>query len=137
MNKLFILLVVFAGLTLALPAQAQAACPTGVNHCANLSWTPGTVSGNNAATSFNIYRTVTSGACSVVSAAGCSKSGSAAVPTDTFTDSPLAATTTYFWVVTAVNSAGESAPSNQVTATTGQDPTTTPATPTGVSVIAK
>ena len=134
----FLVLAALAAVTVfASSAHAQASCSAGVNHCANISWTAGAVTGNNSATGFNVYRTTVSGGCSSVGTLGCSKVGSATAPASTFTDSPLAATTTYFWVITATNSAGESGPSNQVTATTGQDPVAVPAAPINPSVVAK
>lgn len=137
MKNALLLLVILSALTFVPTMHAQASCPAGALHCATLTWTPGAVTGNNAATSFNVYRTLTSGGCTTVTATGCTKSGSANAPASSFTDSPLAASTKYFWVITAANSAGESGPSNQVTATTAADPVTVPAAPTGVSVTAQ
>lgn len=127
---------IFGALSLLAPQTAQAqspTCPTGVNHCAQVSWTAGT--GGGAATGFNIYRANATGGCATVTAPSCTKVGSVTGSVTTFLDSPLAATTTYFWVVTAFNASGESGPSSEVSATTGQDPAPVP--PTGVTVTAK
>lgn len=107
-----------------------ASCPAGVDHCANLSWTAPTSGG--APTGYNVYRTTTSGGCSTVTSTGCTKSGSTTASVLTFTDSPLAASTTYFWVATAFNTSGESAPSTQATGTTNPDPA--PVAPTNLTV---
>ena len=131
---LSILIVLCAGLLLCASASAQTAtCPAGVLHCSNLSWTAPTAGG--APTGYNVYRSTTSGGCSAVTAPSCSKVGSTSANVLSFTDSPLSATTTYFWVVTAFNSSGESTPSNEVTATTAADPA--PAAPSGLTVTAK
>lgn len=122
-----------AGVPLTVHLQTGSACPGGALHCATLSWTPPT--GTPAAVSFNIYRTATTGGCSTVTAAGCTKVNPVAITSNSFVDSTLAATTTYFWVATSVGSNNaESGPSNQVTATTPADPA--PAPPTGLSVTA-
>jgi hypothetical protein len=66
-----------------------------------LSWGP-----SAGATSYNVYR-------------GGSKINSSAVASTSYTDSGLPASTSFTYAVTAVNSAGESGASTQVTATTG------------------
>lgn len=127
----------------ALPAHAQvkvkmlggASCPGGALHCAALSWTaPAT---GPSPTSYNVYRTTTNGACATnpSTAPGCALAGSTTAPTVAFTDNNLAASTTYFWVVTAVDASGESPTSNQATGTTGADPV--PNAPTGLTVTAQ
>jgi hypothetical protein len=133
MRRVKLLLVVVV-LFLASAMHAQAACPTGVLHCANVSWTWSQGTGGSA-TGYNIYRTLTSGGCATDTAVGCTKAGTVTAPTLTFTDSPLAPSTTYFWVITAYNSSGESPTSTQVTATTLADPV--PASPANVTVTAK
>ena len=117
----------------AVPASAQtASCTPGFVHCANLSWTP--ASSGPAATGFNIYRSTQTGGCANVKASTCSLAGSTG-NTSFIDESGLAASTTYFWVVSAVNAAGESGPSNEVSATTAPDPP--PSAPTGLTVVAK
>ena len=90
------------------------AAPTGLTATAasasqiNLSWTA--VSG---ATGYNVYRSTTSGGpyTLVGSTAGTS-----------FSNTGLSCNTTYFYVVRATNSCGESGNSNQASATTGACP---------------
>ncbi len=110
------------------PAATIPAAPTGVNATggtkqATISWSAVT-----GATSYNLYWSTTTG---VTTVNGTKISGitSPAVHTG-LTDG-----TTYFYIVTAANSAGESAASVQVAATTlaATPPTTAPAAPTGVS----
>lgn len=116
---------------------ATSPCPAGALHCATLSWTPG--SGGGTPTGYNVYRSLTSGGCSTISPlpAGCTKVATNVTLT-TYVDSPLAATTTYNYVVTATNLSGtgqpqESAPSNQWTGTTPPDPINPPNPPTGLT----
>jgi fibronectin type 3 domain-containing protein len=82
------------------------AAPTGLNATAgdgqvSLSW-----SGSTGATSYNVYRWNGSSYSLLQSVSGAS-----------FTDSGLTDGSTYWYEVTAVNSGGESGPSNQVSAT--------------------
>ena len=116
-------------------ATASISCPNGALHCADLSWSG--PSGGGTPTGYNVYRTMTTGGCATVNPlpSGCTKVGSTNANTGQFTDSPLAASTTYFWVVTATNAAGESTPPAQVTATTTADPVPNP--PTGLTVTAQ
>jgi mono/diheme cytochrome c family protein len=110
----------------AAPTAAPAA-PMGVMAAAGagqvtLSWSPVA-----NATSYNVYYSTTAG---VTTATG-KKIANATSP---YAQSGLAAATTYYYVVTAVNSAGESAPSAQVSATTTAAPPApaVPAAPMGV-----
>lgn len=118
--KYFVATLALLAMFLALPVQAQAA------HAVGLSW--GVPTSGGAPTGYNVYRTSTSGGCSTVTASGCSKIGTTAVPTTTFTDTTVAGGQTYFWVVTAFNATGESGPSNQVTASVPPDAPTAPGT---------
>jgi Tc toxin complex TcA C-terminal TcB-binding domain/Neuraminidase-like domain/Salmonella virulence plasmid 28.1kDa A protein len=110
----------------AIPVAPTAApsAPTGV------SATPGdalaTISWNAVpgATSYNLYWSTSPG---VTTVTGTKVMGVA----DPFTQMDLVNGTACYFVVTAVNSVGESAPSSQVSATPA--PTTTPSTPTGIS----
>jgi len=76
---------------------------TGGNTQALLSWTA-----SNGAASYNIYRATTAGAESLYQSN---------VTTTTFTDTGLTNGTTYYYEVTAVNTAGESGRSNEASAT--------------------
>ncbi len=110
------------------PAATIPAAPTGVSATggtkqATISWSAVT-----GATSYNLYWSTTTG---VTTVNGTKISGitSPAVHTG-LTDG-----TTYFYIVTAANSTGESAASVQVAATTlaATPPTTIPATPSSVT----
>ena len=106
----------------ALPAVPTGVIATGGTNQVTLSWTavPG-------ATSYNIYYGTASG----VTTTNGTKIANATSPA---VQTGLAAGTTYYYIVTAVNSAGESAPSVQVAATTltPAPAPTVPAAPTGV-----
>jgi fibronectin type 3 domain-containing protein len=105
----------------ATPQLAAPLPPTGVtaspgNAQVTVSW-----SATSGATSYNVKRATTSGG----------PYTTVASPTSTsYTDTGLTNGTTYYYIVTAVNSAGESANSSEVSATP-QVPTT--ATPTGLT----
>jgi len=128
----FVFLAVAILILFTAMSHAQVTCPGGANHCAQVNWT---ASASGSPTSYNVYRTTTNGGCSSVTGSSCTKAGTVAAPNLSFVDTPLAASTTYFWVVTATNAAGESVPSNQATGTTGPDPV--PAAPTGVTAVDK
>jgi hypothetical protein len=76
----------------------------------NLSWTAST---SSCAVSYNIFRSTTSGF--TPSASNQVASG---VSGTTFSNTGLAASTTFFYLVEATNSGGTSGPSNQASATT-------------------
>jgi fibronectin type 3 domain-containing protein len=105
-------------------ATLPPAAPTGVtatpgNSQVTIAWT-----GAQSATSYNIYWSITSG----VTPANGTQIANATTP---YIQGGLANGTTYFYVVTAVNGNGESAPSAQVSAIPSATPT--PAAPTGVT----
>lgn len=109
------------------PAATAPATPTGLTAAGGtgqvtLSWT----SVSNA-TSYNLYYATTTG---VTKATG-TKISSASSPS---VQTGLAAGTTYYYIVTAVNSSGESAASPQVSASTSSTPPlpTVPASPAGL-----
>ncbi len=112
----------------ALPPTASApAAPAGLNAVGGtgqvtLSWT----SVSNA-TSYNLYYATTSG----VTTTSSTKVASVSSP---YVQTGLTAGTTYYYIVTAVNSTGESAPSSQASAGTASAPPvpTAPAAPAGV-----
>jgi fibronectin type 3 domain-containing protein len=100
------------------------AAPTGLTATAgdsqvSLSWT-----GSAGATSYNVYRWYGSSYTLLQNVGGTS-----------FADTGLADGSTYWYEVTAVNSGGESGPSNQVSATP-QAVVTAPAPPTNLSATA-
>nr|WP_224753658.1 glycoside hydrolase family 6 protein [Paenibacillus terricola] len=115
-----------ASATPAAPAAVPAA-PTGLTATAGnaqvvLSWTAST-----GATSYNVKRATTSGGAYTTVATG--------VTGTTYTNTGLTNGTTYYYVVSAVNSAGESSNSSQVSATPVA-PATVPAAPTGLTATA-
>lgn len=124
--------ILFALALIAVPSRAQAAptCPTGTNHCASLSWTAPTTGGTPAG--YNIYRSTANGGCANLTASTCTKVGSTTAPTLTFMDAPLAAKTTYFWVLTSTNLTGESIGSTPATGTTADD---TPGAPGTIVIV--
>jgi fibronectin type 3 domain-containing protein len=103
------------------PTQAPAApsglMATAANTQVNLTWTV-----SATATSYNVKRATTTGG-------PYTKISSPTSPS--FTDTGLTNGTTYFYVVSAVNSAGESANSSEVSAKPTA-PAQAPATPTGL-----
>lgn len=104
----------------AIPAKPTGVTATGGANQVSISWP--TVAG---ATSYNIYWATTSG----VTTAGTKITG----VTSPYVQTGLAASTTYYYVVTAVNTSGESAASTQVSAATNAPLVTIPAAPAGVS----
>ncbi|MBT0653166.1 fibronectin type III domain-containing protein [Geobacter luticola] len=103
------------------PAAPVASAVGGVNQV-TVSW-----NGVSGATSYNIYWSTTAG---VTPATGTRITG----VTSPYVHTGRTAGTTYYYVVTAVNSAGESAPSAQVSATPTSTPAV-PAAPLGVSAV--
>lgn len=120
--KYFVLTLLVVALALT-PASAAA------QHAVGLSWAAGTSGG--APANFNVYRANATGGCATVTAATCTKLGSVAVPTTTYSDTTVAGGQTYFYVVTAQNATGESGPSNEVSAVIPPD---APTAPTGLTV---
>jgi fibronectin type 3 domain-containing protein len=106
----------------AAPAQVPAV-PTGLMAAAANTQVRLTWSANATATSYNVKRTTTTG--------GPYTKISSPSATN-FTDTGLTNGTTYFYVVSAVNSTGESANSAQASATPGA-PTQSPSAPTGLT----
>lgn len=84
----------------------------------NLSWTAVT-----GATGYNVYRSATAG----VTIAAANKITATPVATTSFNNTGLTAATPYFYKVTAVNGAGETVGSAEVTATTQAAAVTPPA----------
>jgi fibronectin type 3 domain-containing protein len=117
-----------AGIEVWTPAsQSPPAAPTGATATAGagkvtLGWTA-----SSGATSYNVYRSTTAGGEGTTAYA-------TGVTTTAYTDTAVTAGTAYYYKVAAVNSAGTSAQSTEVSAT----PTTAtaPATPTGATATA-
>ena len=94
---------ILAFFLLAVSSYAQAA-----THSATLTWT-WTQTGGDPATGFHVQRSqVSGGPYTVVGTVS-------SVATLTYTDTTVAGGQTYYYVVTAFNSGGDSAPSNQAT----------------------
>jgi len=97
---------------------------TAGNSQVTLSWTTPSSNGGSAITSYNVYRGTTSGGeGSTPFATG--------ITSTSYTDTTVTNGQTYFYKVTAVNSVGESSPSNEANATPAA-PAITP--PTGITL---
>ena len=113
--------------------------PTGLTATAssssviNLTWSAVTPPTNCTISFFNIYRSTTSGF--TPSTTNLDASG---VTTASYSDTGLAGSTTYYYVVEAVDGDGTSGASSQGTSTTPVTPvcTTVPSAPTGVTATA-
>jgi fibronectin type 3 domain-containing protein len=109
----------------ATPVLPAPATPTGLaatagNAQVSLNW-----NGSTGATSYHVKRSTASGSETQISAPG----------SNSFTDTGLTNGTKYFYVVSAVNSGGESANSSEVNATPTA-PAVPPPTPTGLQATA-
>jgi len=109
--------------SVAIPAAPAGVTATGGANQVTVSWAA--VSG---ATSYNIYWSTLSG---VTKTTG-TKIASVATP---YAHTGLSANSTYYYIVTAVNSAGESAASNQASATTAAVAGSAPGAPIGVTAV--
>ena len=116
----------FLATTALFGAPTQLAAAPG-NAQVVLSWT--TPTSTSAPESYNIYYSTSAG---VAPATGTRISG---VTTTSYTQSSLTNGTTYYYVVTAVYGAGESGPSNQVSATPSV-PVVIPTAPTNLAAMA-
>jgi regulation of enolase protein 1 (concanavalin A-like superfamily) len=108
------------------PSGSAPASPTGLtatvvsSSSINLTW-----AGSGSATSYNILRSTTSGGPYTIASTG-------VIPTS-YSDTGLSATTTYYYVVQAVNGDGTSPNSNMASATTQSG---IPLAPTGLTATA-
>lgn len=108
MKKLLLLLALASG-----SASAFAQCGTAA-HCVVLSWT---ASVDTSVSSYSIYRlTGSCPATAPTTTTGFTKINASPITGLTFTDLSISATASYCYVATAVNSAGESGPSNDASA---------------------
>nr|WP_246070607.1 glycoside hydrolase family 6 protein [Paenibacillus kobensis] len=108
--------------TVSVPAAPANLTATAGNAQATLTWTA-----SSGATSYNVKRATTSGGAYTTVATG--------VTGTTYSNTGLTNGTTYYYVVTAVNSAGESANSAQASATP-QATVTVPAAPASLTATA-
>ena len=107
------------------PPPALPAAPTGVTATGGANQVTVSWSAISGATSYNIYWATTSGK----GLSGTKITGA----TSPYLQSGLAASTAYYYVVTAVNAAGEGPASSQATATTSTPAPVIPAAPNGVT----
>lgn len=103
--------------TIALPGVPIGLTATGTNGAVSLNWGPGM-----GAASYNVKRSTTSGAEATI----------ANVTTTSYYDTAVANGTQYFYKVSSVNNAGESANTSEVSAT----PNLPPVAPTGLAAVA-
>jgi len=96
---------------LTFPGIPTGATATAGNALVSLTWTAPA----GAASGYNIYRSTTSGT-------GYTKVNTSAVTAASYTDTGVTNGTTYYYVVTAINSTGESAYSTQASATPSSQP---------------
>ena len=110
------------------PPLAVPAAPTGVSAVGGTNQVTISWSAMSNATSYNIYWSTTTG---VTTTTGTKITGASSP----YVQTGLTAATMYYYIVTAVNSVGESQPSSQVSAVTASAVPTLPAAPTGVSAV--
>jgi len=116
-----------AATTLAtVPSPTAPATPTGVTAVGGTTQATLTWPAVSGAASYNLYWATTSG---VTKTSGTKVAG----VTSPYVKTGLSAGTAYYFIVTAANSIGESAASNQATATTSAAPQALPVAPAGVS----
>ena len=108
------------------PPPAVPSAPTGVSAAGGDSQVTVSWPAVTGATSYNIYWSAASG---VTTATGTRIAG----VSSPFVHTGLNASSTYYYIVTAVNSAGESSASVQASATTNAPPAVVPSAPNGVS----
>lgn len=107
----------FLLLVIAWPGKTQG------THSITVSWTPGV--GGGTVASYTVKRSTSTGTETPLQTG---------LTTTSYVDTAGVAGTKYFYVVTAVNAFGESAPSNEVSATFLGDK---PAAPAGLSAVAQ
>ncbi len=110
------------------PATTAPAAPTGVSAAGGAEQVTVSWPAVTGAASYNIYWSTTPG---ITTLTGTRIAG----VTSPFVHTGRIASTAYFYIVTALNSAGESGPSVQAAATTTAPPLAVPPAPTGVTAI--
>ena len=108
------------------PTPTAPATPTGVSAAGGANQATINWSAVQGAASYNVYWSTITG---VTKTSGTKVAG----VSSPYVKTGLSAGTTYYFIVTAANSVGESAASAQVTATINAAPPAVPATPTGVT----
>src|SRR2546422_1482833 len=112
----------YAGATSTVPSPPQNLQATGGNAQVSLSWSIPSNIGNSDITGYKIYRSTGSGTETFLATTGNVLS---------YTDGSVTNSQTYYYKVTALNSAGESPQSNEANATPSAPPTA-PQPPTGL-----
>ena len=116
-NSLVSGIEVLSGSTCAAPGVPGSLTATAVSGSQiNLSWS---ASSSSCSVTYNVFRSTTSGF-----TPGSANQITSGVTGTSFSDTGLTASTTYFYLVEAVNSGGTSGPSNQASATTSGGPPT-------------
>jgi len=123
----------------AVSCDADPAAPTGLTATASsssvigLTWTADTPPANCTISGYNVYRSTTSGF-----TPGSGNLIASGVTGTSYTNTGLAASTTYYYVIEAVDSYGSSPASAQAQATTQAGPSCTaaPSAPTGLTAAA-
>lgn len=110
----------------AVPSPTAPTAPTGVTAAGGANQATITWPAVSGAASYNVYWSTTTG---VTKTSGTKVAG----VTSPYIKTGLSAGTTYYFIVAAANSVGESAASTQVAATTNAAPPAVPATPTSVT----
>jgi fibronectin type 3 domain-containing protein len=107
------------------PSPPQNLAATAGSSSVALNWQVPASNGGSPVAGYNVYRGTSSGTETLLAPG---------VPGTSYTDSAVTSGTQYWYEVTAVNANGESADSNQVSATpTGGSGATAPGTPTGLT----
>ncbi len=104
------------------PSAPQSLAATAGSGSVSLTWMPPATNGGAAITGYNVYRGTRAGGESAAPVA-------TSITTTSFTDTGLVNGTTYFYTVAAVNSAGVSPQSNEVSATPVLVQATVPSAP--------
>jgi fibronectin type 3 domain-containing protein len=115
-------------LAAAPPPTTAPAAPTGISAAAGTDQVTVSWSAATGATSYNVYWSAASG---VTATTGTLIAG----VTSPFVHTGRTASTAYFYIVTAVNSVGESGASVEATATTTAPPLAVPSAPGGVTAV--